>query len=139
MHSFKFCHHASGQTSILSAAKHRTAPLMILFKVFYLVTNSFIASHFWEPFNIEFGITCTFPQTRQRPCEIAIALSKALLSGLNKMYIIQVHYGEHVSIELPFYLSTFAIPFWAYNSCWSGSGLCCHVLDAVIPLSTCRL
>ncbi|MEM3242712.1 MAG: hypothetical protein QXK57_06900, partial [Conexivisphaerales archaeon] len=37
------------------------APLMILFKVFYLITNSFIVSHFWEPFNIEFGIMCTFP------------------------------------------------------------------------------
>ncbi len=31
--------------------------------VFYLVTNSFIASHFWESFNIKFEIMYTFPQT----------------------------------------------------------------------------
>ncbi|MEM3215081.1 MAG: hypothetical protein QXH39_05555 [Conexivisphaerales archaeon] len=84
------------------------APLMILFKVFYLVTNSFIVSHFWEPFNIEFGIipanmSCSACQALLYQCQhVSIALSKTLLSDLNKMYILQVNYGKHVSKELLF-------------------------------------
>ncbi len=68
VHSFKFCHHASGQcpTSCLQQIVG-IAPLMILFMLFYLATNSLIVPYFWKPFNIEFGIMYTFPPNRGEP------------------------------------------------------------------------